>query len=70
MEQAEIMDTFGTYQGTSGYFFTLGGGFVSLKSFKQIILTRSTMEEELIVLDTTIVEAEWLHELLMNLHVV
>ncbi|XP_066167044.1 uncharacterized protein [Oryza sativa Japonica Group] len=55
---------------TSGYVFTLGGGAVSWKSCKQIILTRSTMETELTALDTATVEAEWLRELLMDLPVV
>ena len=52
---------------TSGYVFTLGDGVVSQKSCKQTILTRSTMEAELTTLDIAIVEAEWLHELLMDL---
>ena len=55
---------------TSGYVFTLGGGAVSWKSCKQTILMRSTMEAELIALDTTTVQAEWLCELLMDLPVV
>ena len=55
---------------TSGYVFTLGGGAVSWKSCKQIILTRSTMEAELTALDTATVEAEWLRELLMDLPIV
>ena len=55
---------------TSGYVFTLGGGAVFWKSCKQTILTRSTMEAELTALDTTIVEAEWLRELLIDLPVV
>ena len=55
---------------TSGYVFTLGGGAVSWKSCKQTIITRSTMEAELTALDTATVEAEWLHELLMDLPVV
>src|SRR3954465_13673688 len=55
---------------TSGHVFTIGGGAVSWKSCKQTILTRSTMKAELTTLDTTTIEAEWLHELLMNLHVV
>jgi hypothetical protein len=49
---------------------SLAGGVVSWKSCKQTILTRSTMEAELTVLDTTSVEAEWLRELLMDLPVV
>jgi hypothetical protein len=55
---------------TSGYVFSLGGGTVSWKSCKQTILTRSTMEAKLIVLDIASVEAEWLCELLMDLPVV
>jgi hypothetical protein len=55
---------------TSRYVSSLGGGVVSRKSCKETILTRSTMEEELIALDTATVEAEWLRELLMDLPVV
>ena len=47
--------------------FTLEGGAISWRSCKQTILTRSTMEAELIALDTATVEAEWLRELLMDL---
>jgi hypothetical protein len=42
---------------TIGYVFTLGGGAVSWKSCKQMILTRSTMEAELTALDISSVEA-------------
>ena len=55
---------------TSGYVFSLGGGAVSQKSCKQTVLTKYTMEAELIALDTTGAEAEWLRELLMDLPVV
>jgi hypothetical protein len=55
---------------TSGYVFTLGGGAVSWKSYKQTILTRSTMEAELTTLDTATVKAEWLRELLTDLPMV
>jgi hypothetical protein len=55
---------------TSGYVFTIGGGTISWRSYKQTILTRSTMEDELVALDMTTVEAEWLCELLMDLPVV
>ena len=55
---------------TSEYVFTLGGGAVFLKSCKQTILTRSTIEVELTALDTATVEAEWLCELLMDLPIV
>jgi hypothetical protein len=36
----------------------------------QTILTRSTMEAELAALDTTTVEADWFHELLIDLPIV
>jgi hypothetical protein len=55
---------------TSGYVFTLGDGAVSLRSCKQSILTKSTMEAELTALDTASAEAEWLRELLSDLPVV
>jgi hypothetical protein len=55
---------------TSGYIFTLGGGTVSWRSCKQTILTKSTMEAELMALDTASTEAKWLRELLMDLPVV
>jgi hypothetical protein len=55
---------------TSGYVFTLGGDAVSWRSYKQTILMRSTMEEELTTPDTTTVDADWLCELLMNLPII
>ena len=55
---------------TSGYAFTLGGAAVSWRSCKQTILMRSTMEAQLTALDTAIVEADWLRELLMDLPIV
>jgi hypothetical protein len=54
---------------TSGYVFTLRGAAVSWRSCKQTILIRSTMEAELVALDTATVETEWLRELLMDLPV-
>jgi hypothetical protein len=54
----------------SGYVFTLGGATVSWRSYKQTILTRSTMEAELAALDTTTVKADWFCLLLMDLHIV
>jgi hypothetical protein len=54
----------------SGYVFTLGGGVVSWRSFKQTILTRFIIKTELAALDTTIVEGDWLREFLMNLPIV
>ena len=55
---------------TSGYVFSLGGGAIFWKSYKQTILTKSTMEAELTALDTAGSEVEWLHDLLMDLPVV
>jgi hypothetical protein len=55
---------------TSGYVFTFRGGAISWRSYRQTILTRSTMEVELTDLDTATVESEWLRELLMDLPVV
>ena len=52
---------------TSGYIFTLGGGAVSWKSFKQTCIARSTMEYELIALKKACIEPEWLRNLLAYL---
>ena len=52
---------------TSGYVFSLGGGTVSWKFCKQTILMRSTMEAELIALDTAGAEAECEREIGSNL---
>jgi hypothetical protein len=55
---------------TSGYVFLLGGGAISWKSCKQTVITKSTIEAELIALDTAGSETEWLRDLLMDLSVV
>jgi hypothetical protein len=55
---------------TSGYIFTIGGAVVSWRSRKLTILTKSTMEAELVALETTTSEVEWQRELLMDLPVV
>jgi hypothetical protein len=55
---------------TSGYVFTLAGGAVTWRSFKQTILTRSTAETELVALDSAVVEAEWIQNLLSDLPIV
>jgi hypothetical protein len=55
---------------TSGYVFTLGGGAISWRPCKQKILMRFIMEAELAALNTTTVEVDWLHELLMDLPIV
>jgi hypothetical protein len=54
----------------SGYVFTIGGAAVSWRSCKQTILTRSTVEEELTILDIATVETDCLRELLMDLPIV
>jgi hypothetical protein len=40
------------------------------RSCQQTILTMSTMKAELVALDTTTVEVDWLHELLMDFPIV
>jgi hypothetical protein len=55
---------------TSGYVFTIGGVVVSWRSRKQTILTKSTIETELVALESATTEAEWLKELLMDLPMV
>ncbi|KAG9442085.1 hypothetical protein H6P81_017939 [Aristolochia fimbriata] len=45
---------------TSGFVFTLGGGAVAWKSSKQTLITRSTMEAEMVALELAGGEAEWL----------
>ena len=52
---------------TSGYIFLLGGATISWGSKKQTIISRSTMEAELIALDTTCTEAEWIKSLLLDI---
>ena len=48
----------------------LGGATVSWASKKQTIISRSTMESELIALDTTCTKAEWLRNLLLDMPIV
>ena len=52
---------------TSSFVFMLGGAVVSWGSVKQTVIDRSTLEAELIALDTTCTEAEWLRNLLIDL---
>ncbi|BBN67388.1 hypothetical protein Prudu_63S000500 [Prunus dulcis] len=47
-----------------------GGAAISWGSKKQTIISRSTMESELIALDTTCTEAEWIKSLLMDMPLV
>ena len=59
---------------TTGYVFTLGGGAISWKSAKQSIISRSTMEAEIIALDTATAEAKFIKNFpydlpLLNKHI-
>jgi hypothetical protein len=51
---------------TSRYIFIICGAIVSWRSRKQTILMKSTMEVELVALESAITKAEWLKELLMD----
>ena len=51
----------------SGYVFTLGGAAVSLKSSKQTIISKSTMEYKFIALDKCGEEVEWIHQFLEDI---
>ena len=52
---------------TGGYIFTLAGATVSWKSYKQIVIARSTMKSEFIALDKCGEEAEWLRHFLEDI---
>ena len=47
-----------------GYVLALGGAIVPWKSLKQIVIAKSTMESEFIVLDKCGKEAEWIRHFL------
>jgi hypothetical protein len=55
---------------TSGYIFLFGGAAISWGSKKQTVISRSTTESELIALDTTCTEAEWIKNLLLDIPLV
>jgi hypothetical protein len=55
---------------TCGYIFTIGLAAVSWRSHKQTILTKSTMEVELVALESATTKIEWLKEFLMDLPMV
>jgi len=52
---------------TSGYVFTLAVGAITWRSTSQIIIARSTMESEFVVLKLAGSEAEWLKNFLANI---
>ncbi|XP_070048707.1 uncharacterized protein [Nicotiana tomentosiformis] len=51
----------------SGYVFSLGGGAISWKSTKQMIIARSTMESEFVALEIASSEVDWLRNFLANI---
>ena len=51
----------------TGYIFSLGGAAISWGSKKQTIISRSKMEAELIALDRTCTEVEWIKSLLLDI---
>ena len=55
---------------TTGYVFMFGGAAVSWKSCKQTVIAKSNMKSELIVLDITCLEAEWLKDILAEFYIV
>jgi hypothetical protein len=52
------------------YIFTNDGVAVSWRSRRQTMLTKFTMEAELVALESTTIEADWLKEHLMDLLIV
>jgi hypothetical protein len=54
----------------SRYVFTIGGAAISCRPCKLTILMWSTMEAKHVTLDTTTMEVDWLHELLMDLPII
>ncbi|WVZ15130.1 hypothetical protein V8G54_012696 [Vigna mungo] len=54
---------------TSGYVFTLGGGAITWRSFRQTIFARSTMKYEIVALKTAGNEADWLKNFLANISI-
>lgn len=64
---ANWVSDFRNIKSTSGYIFMLGGAAISWGSTKQTVIARITAEAELIALDTTCMEAEWLQNLLLDL---
>jgi hypothetical protein len=47
---------------TNGYVFTLAGAAVSWRSYKQTVLTKSTIESEHVTQETSTNEIEWLRQ--------
>ncbi|GKB08822.1 retrovirus-related pol polyprotein from transposon TNT 1-94 [Tanacetum coccineum] len=59
----------GDSKSMSGWIYTLAGGAVSWASKKQTCISHSTMEAEFIALAAAGKEAEWMRDLLLDIHV-
>ena len=57
------------HSSTSGWIFTLGGGAISRGSKKQACISDSTMVAGFVALASSSKEAEWLRNLLLEIHV-
>ena len=55
---------------TTGYVFIFDGAAISWKSCKQTVIAKSTIESELITLNTTCLKVEWLEDLLYEFYIV
>ena len=55
---------------TSGYVFPSGGGALSRKSAKQMIIVTSTMELEFVALELAGSKTEWLRNFLTNIRLI
>ena len=65
---ASWIDNSSDSKSTSGWIYTLAGGAVSWGSKKQTCIAHSTMEAEFIALAAAGKEAEWIRDLLTDLH--
>ncbi|KAJ9565484.1 hypothetical protein OSB04_001450 [Centaurea solstitialis] len=65
---ASWIDNSSDSKSTSGWIFTLAGGAISWASKKQTCIAHSTMEAEFIALAVAYKEAEWIRDLLTDLH--
>ena len=65
---ASWISSVGDNKSTTGWVFTLAGGAISWKSKKQTCITHSTMESEFVALASAGQEAEWLRDLLIEIH--
>ena len=66
---ANWVTDFHSVKSTTRYVFMFDFVTMSWKSFKQTMIVRSTIESELIALDTTYLEAEWLKDFLSEFYI-